>query len=144
MFQILLAFFNDPILDSIAYMASSKAWLVHFPLVLIEVDLITLICLLVGFGLGCKTFSFFCIGRSNGYWGNGYSVASYFTSCKAHLTSLCFWFPWSQPKTCLRCVLRSNKKDKLGNSWNLPKNPQNNKVWINMWCICFQVFRSLN
>ncbi len=144
MLQFLLAFFNDPILDSIACMASSKAWLVHFPLVLIGVDLFILICFLVGFGLGCKTFSFFCIGRSNGYWGNRYSVASYFASCEAHLTSLCFWFPWSQPKTCLRCVLKSNKKDKLGNSWNLPKNPQNNKVWINMWCICFQVFRSLN
>ncbi len=48
MFQCLLAFFNEVVFFSTTSMASSNAWLLHLPLMLIGFDLLILHCFVVG------------------------------------------------------------------------------------------------
>lgn len=81
-FQCLLAFFNnDPL--STTSMACSKASVVHLPLVLIGLHLLTLHCIFFGFGRKGETFFLFCVTNPT----------SHFTSYKAHLISLWFKSP---------------------------------------------------
>ncbi len=80
MFQCLLVCLNDVLPLSITSMAFSNASLVHLPLMLTMMHLLTLRCFFLGSGI--KEEHFICLVHDVGL--------SHFASCMAQLTSLGF------------------------------------------------------